>query len=88
MAEINQGVPWQPLLDLIEVATIRHFAGIDLISDKIPDGKTIPSFSHWLENNNFGKDLNQIVVGYPPLLPSTRPHEGVCNSCPYHSGPD
>lgn len=34
--EMEAVVPWQPLLDLIEVATIRRFAGIDLISDRIP----------------------------------------------------
>ena len=34
---------------LIEVPTMRRFAGIDLISDRIPDETTIPVFRHLLE---------------------------------------
>jgi IS5 family transposase len=33
---------------LIEVATMRQFAGIELISDRIPDGRTILTFRHLL----------------------------------------
>jgi transposase, IS5 family len=57
LAVMDQVVPWQPLLDLmqqwyslsdpamedalLEVPTIWRFAGIELISDKIPDETTI-----------------------------------------------
>ena len=34
---------------LIEVPTMRRFAGIELISDRIPDETTILSFRHLLE---------------------------------------
>jgi IS5 family transposase len=34
---------------LIEVPTMRRFAGIDLISDRIPDETTILAFRHLLE---------------------------------------
>jgi IS5 family transposase len=92
LAEMDQVVPWQPLIDLIEpiypkvsskggrpsyplaimlrihlmqqwyslsdpamedalieVPTMRRFAGIDLISDRIPDETTILSFRHLIE---------------------------------------
>ena len=95
LSEMDQVVPWQPLLDLIEpiyprvsskdgrppyplatrlrihlmqqwyslsdpamedalieVATIRRFAGIDLVSDRIPDETTILSFRHLLEKHD------------------------------------
>ena len=43
-----------PAMDdaLIEVATIRSFAGIDVISDRIADGTKVLDFSHLLEKNN------------------------------------
>ena len=95
LAEMDQVVPWQPLLDLIEpiylkvsskggrpsyplttmlmqqlyslsdpamedalieVPTMRRFAGIDLSSDRIPDETTILSFRHLLKKNNLGKE--------------------------------
>ena len=40
---------------LIEVPTIRRFAGIDMISDRIPDETTILAFRHLLEKNDLGK---------------------------------
>lgn len=39
---------------LIEVPTMRRFAGIDLISDRIPDETTILTFSHLLEKHSLG----------------------------------
>lgn len=36
---------------LIEMPTMRRFAGIDLISERIPDETTILSFRHLLEKN-------------------------------------
>ena len=57
LAEMEAVVPWQSLIDLIEphytkaskkggwppypLATMRRFAGIELISDRIPDETTI-----------------------------------------------
>ena len=100
LAEMDQVVPWQPLLDLIEpycpktsikggrppyplatmlrmhlmqhwyslsdqamedvlveVGTIRRFAGIDLISDRIPDETTILAFRHLLEKHDLGQKI-------------------------------
>jgi hypothetical protein len=37
---------------LIEVQTMRRFAGIDMISDQIPDETTILTFRHPLEKHN------------------------------------
>ncbi len=41
---------------LIEVPTIR-FAGIDLISERIPDKTTILSFRHFLEKHDLGNQI-------------------------------
>jgi transposase, IS5 family len=35
--------------ELIEVPTMRRFAGIDMISDRIPEETTIFAFRHLLE---------------------------------------
>jgi hypothetical protein len=40
---------------LIDVPTMRRFAGIDMISDRIPDETTILTFRHLLEKHNLGK---------------------------------
>ena len=107
LAEIDQVVSWQPLLDLnkpicpkvsskagrpsyplatmprihlmqqwcslsypamedalIEVPTLRSFAEIDLISDKIPDETTILSFRHLLEKNKLGKEIFDVVKAH------------------------
>jgi IS5 family transposase len=37
---------------LIEMPTMHRFAGIELISDRIPDGTTILAFRHMLENTS------------------------------------
>ena len=39
---------------LIEVPTMHRFAGIDLISDRIPDETTILAFRHLLEKHDLG----------------------------------
>ena len=39
---------------MIEVPTMRRIAGIDLISDRIPDETTILSFRHLLEKHDLG----------------------------------
>jgi len=49
---------------LIEVPTMRRFAGIDLISDRIPDETTILSFRHLLEKNNLGKEIFDVVKAH------------------------
>ena len=107
LADMDQVVPWQPLIDLIEpiypkvsskggrpsyplvtmlrihlmqqwyslsdpamedalieVPTMRRFAGIDLISDRIPDETTILSFRHLLEKNNLGKEIFDVVKAH------------------------
>ena len=58
MLRIHLLQQWYDLSDpamedaLIEVATMRRFAGIALISDRIPDETTILAFRHLLEQNN------------------------------------
>jgi IS5 family transposase len=49
---------------LIEVATIRRFAGIDLISDRIPDETTILAFRHLIEKNKLGKEIFDVVKAH------------------------
>ena len=42
---------------LIEVATIRRFAGIDLIGDRIPDERTILANRHLLDKHDLGQQI-------------------------------
>jgi transposase, IS5 family len=44
---------------LIEVPIMRRFAGIDLISERIPDETTILAFRHLLEKPNLGEQIVQ-----------------------------
>jgi IS5 family transposase len=46
---------------LIEVLAIRHFAGIELISDRIPDETKILTFSHLLEKDGLGEHIFETV---------------------------
>jgi IS5 family transposase len=46
---------------LIEVSTMRRFAGIDLMSDRIPDQTTILSFRHLLEKHGMGEQISEMV---------------------------
>jgi IS5 family transposase len=46
---------------LIEVPTMRRFAAINLISDRIPDETTILSFRHLLGKHDLGKQFFEIV---------------------------
>jgi IS5 family transposase len=46
---------------LIEVPTILRFAGIDLISDRIPDETTILAFRHLLEKHDLGDQIFEVV---------------------------
>jgi IS5 family transposase len=45
----------------IEVATMRRFAGIALIADRIPDETTILAFRHLLEQNGLGDQIFEAV---------------------------
>ena len=49
---------------LFEVFTMRRFAGIELISDKIPDETTILSIRHLHEKNNLGKEIFETVKAH------------------------
>jgi IS5 family transposase len=42
---------------LIEVPTMRRFAGIELISDRIPDKTTIHTFRHLLKKHGQGEPV-------------------------------
>ena len=67
LSEMEMVVPWQALIDLIEVPTMRRFAGIELISDRILDETTILSFRHLLEKHVLGEQIVATVkaqLGY------------------------
>ena len=49
---------------LIEVSTMRRFAGIDLISDRIPDETTILTFRHLLEQHELGEQIFETVKAH------------------------
>jgi IS5 family transposase len=49
---------------LIEVATMRRFAGIALIADRIPDETTILAFRHLLEQNDLGDQIFEAVKAH------------------------
>jgi IS5 family transposase len=67
MLRIHLMQQWYSLSDpamedaLTEVSIMRRFAGIDLISDRIPDETTILSFRHLLEKNNLGEEIFDVV---------------------------
>jgi IS5 family transposase len=67
MLRIHLMQQWYDLSDpamedaLIEVPTMRRFAGIDLISERIPDETTILSFRHLLEKHDLGKQIFETV---------------------------
>jgi IS5 family transposase len=46
---------------LIEVPTMGRFAGIDMISDRIPDETTFLAFRHLLEKHNLGQQIFEVV---------------------------
>jgi IS5 family transposase len=49
---------------LIEVPTMRRFAGIELISDRIPDETTILTFRHLLEKHGLGEQIFETVKAH------------------------
>jgi transposase, IS5 family len=50
--------------DLIEDPTMRRFASIELISDRIPDETTIMTFRHLLEKHALGEQIFEIVKAH------------------------
>jgi len=63
MLRIHLMQQWYSLSDpameeaLIEVPTMRRFAGNELISDRIPDETTILTFRHLLEKHGLGEQI-------------------------------
>jgi len=49
---------------LIEVPTMRRFAGINLISDRSPDETTILTFRHLLEKHGLGEQIFETVKAH------------------------
>jgi IS5 family transposase len=49
---------------LIEVPTMRRFAGIDMISDRIPDETTILTFRHLLEKHGLGQQIFEVIKAH------------------------
>jgi IS5 family transposase len=67
MLRIHLMQQWYSLSDpamedaLIEVPTMRRFAGIDMVSERIPDETTILAFRHLLEKHNLGTQIFEAV---------------------------
>ena len=70
MLRVHLMQQWYSLSDpamedaLIEVPTMRRFAGIDLISERIPDETTILAFRHLLEKHNLGEQIFETVKAH------------------------
>jgi len=70
MLRIHLLQQWYALSDptmedaLIKVPTMRRFAGIDMISDRIPDEATILTFRHLLEKHDLGKQIFEVVKAH------------------------
>jgi IS5 family transposase len=70
MLRIHLLQQWYSLSDpameeaLIEVSTMRRFAGIDLVSDRIPDETTILTFRHLLEKQRLGEQIFEKVKAH------------------------
>jgi IS5 family transposase len=67
MLRIHLMQQWYSLNDpamedaLIEVPVMRRFAGIDLMSERIPDETTILAFRHLLEKHDLGQKIFEAV---------------------------
>ena len=46
---------------LVEVPTMRHFAGIDMISNRIPDETTMLAFRHLQEMHDLDQQIFEVV---------------------------
>jgi IS5 family transposase len=72
MLRIHLVQQWYDLTDpamedaLIEMPIMRRFAGIDMISDQIPDETTILTFRHLLEKYNLGQQIVEVVKAVLP----------------------
>jgi transposase, IS5 family len=70
MLRIHLMQQWYSLSDpamedaLIEVPTMRRFAGIDMISERIPDETTILAFRHLLEKHALGEQIFETVKAH------------------------
>ena len=70
MLRIHLLQQWYSLSDpameeaLIEVPTMRRFAGIELISDRIPDETTILTFWNLLEKHELGERIFETVKAH------------------------
>ena len=70
MLRIHLMQQWYSLSDpamedaLIEVPTMRRFAGSDMLSDRIPDETTILAFRHLLEKHNLGEQIFETVKAH------------------------
>jgi IS5 family transposase len=70
MLRIHLLQQWYSLSDpameeaLIEVPTMRRFAGIEQISDRIPDETTILTFRHLLEKHKLGEQIFETVKAH------------------------
>jgi IS5 family transposase len=70
MLRIHLMQQWSDLSDpamedaLIEVATMRRFTGISLITDRIPDETTILAFRHLLEKHDLGEQIFEAVKAH------------------------
>jgi transposase, IS5 family len=70
MLRIHLMQQWYSLSDpameetLIEVPSMRRFAGINLLSDRIPDETTILTFRHLLEKHELGDQIFETVKAY------------------------
>ena len=70
MLRIHLLQQWYDLSDpamedaLIEVVTMRRFAGIALSADRIPDESTILAFRHLLEKNDLGLQIFEAVKSH------------------------
>jgi IS5 family transposase len=70
MLRIHLLQQWYSLSDpameeaLIEVPTMRRFAGIDMITDRIPDETTILTFRHLLEKHRLGEQIFETVKAH------------------------
>ena len=70
MLRIHLLQQWYSLSDpameeaLIEVPTMRRFAGIELINDRIPDETTILTFRHLLEKHDLGEQIFETVKAH------------------------
>ena len=91
MLRIHLLQQWYDLSDpamedaLIEVPTMRRFACIDLISDRIPDETTILAFRYLLEKHDLAGDRGSQSHLWTLTAGSTKP--SLCNASPNASEP-